>query len=199
MKEKQEGLTLLEMCISLILFTIMLEGLWGFFANIYGDYIQFTLQTTLNSEASTIEDYISEYIRSADKIKITTEDGVIEVAGSPKNVEVYKAQLKKIEGIVKTPKANGSGFYEKKSQVIMSPAEQGKGTYKLTYSVAGSGTNNLISDQIEHIKVSSKEASNLIIFECSLQKAGETNERLKVNRQFTESIANKETYSKATQ
>ena len=194
MKQKREGFTLLEMCMSLILFTIMLEGLWGFFTNIYVDYIQFMLQTALNSEASTIEDYISEYIRSADKIKITTEDGIIEVVGSPNNVEVHKAHLKKIEGIIKTPKADGSGFYEKKSDVVRSLDEKGNEVYKLTYSVNGSGTSNLISDEIESIKVTSKKASNLVIFECRLQKAGETNERLKVSRKFTESIANKEAY-----
>lgn len=195
MKQQEEGFTLLEMCACLILFAIMLEGLWGFFNQFYMDSIQFNQQTALNNEASIIEDYISQYIRTADHITITTtDDGIIEVTGSDKNQEIENADLKKIEAVIQIPKSYGSGFLEKKSKVTvesLSSIEEGKGAYKLTYSVDGIATNNLISDQIENIKVSSKKESNTVIFDCTIKKRGETNERLIVRKQFTESIAYK--------
>lgn len=206
MKENEEGFTLLEMCISFILFAIMLESIWGFFSTIYINYLQFAHQVSINSEVMNVEDFIKQEIRLADKVLIITTSGEqIEVTykTSTNNIEVKDKSLKTIKYMVKMPKTNGPGYKEKECEITLdtvSTIDMAKGTQKLSYSVKSIGgipvvTNNtVISEMIENIKVTSYKDSDLVEFTCEFQKRNETNNRLKITKKFTESLEYKEHY-----
>lgn len=206
MKENEKGFTLLEMCVSFVLFAIMLESVWGFFSTIYINYIQFDQQVSINSEATTVEEFIKQELRAADKVRIITTTGEqIEVTykASPNNVEVMDKPLETIKYMVRIPKTSGAGYEEKECEITLTeilPIDATKGTYKLSYSVKSIGgttvrTNNtVISEMIENIKVTSYKDSDLIEFTCAFQKINETNSRLKMTKKFTESLEYKEHY-----
>ena len=206
MKRREQGFTLLEISVCFILFAILLEALWGFFGNIYGEFLMFDKKVALDNEADTIESFLRDYIRQADKIKITTQDGkTIEVIlappdTNPNNLDVINGDLQEIEIEKKQFNAASSAYETKNSKVIVgntsSPTgKQGKLqlTYQALSGVGGSnvGSPKLISDQIENIKVTSKKDSDLVEFTCTVHKNGETNDRLKVTFRFTEALSYK--------
>ena len=206
MKKREQGFTLLEISVCFILFAILLEALWGFFGNIYGEFLMFDKKVALDNEADTIESFLRDYIRQADKIKITTQDGkTIEVilappGTNPNNLDVIDGDLKEIEIEKKQLNVAGSAYETKNSKVIVgntsSPTgKQGKLqlTYQALSGVGGSnvGSPKLISDQIENIKVTSKKDSDLVEFTCTVHKNGETNVRLKITFRFTEALTYK--------
>lgn len=205
-KRNEEGFTLLETCISFILFAIMLESIWGFFSTIYINYLQFEQQVSINSEVVNVEDFIKQEIRSADKVLILTTSGEqIEVTykASINNVEVKDKLLKSIKYRVKIPKTTGIGYQVKECEIILdtvSTIDETKGTKKLSYSVKSIGgipvvTNHtVISEMIENIKVTSYKDSDLVEFTCEFQKRNESNNRLKITKRFTESLEYKEHY-----
>ena len=206
MKRREQGFTLLEISVCFVLFAILLEALWGFFGNIYGEFLMFDKKVALDNEADTIESFLRDYIRQADKIKITTQDGkTIEVIlappdTNPNNLDVINGDLQEIEIEKKQFNAASSANETKNSKVIVgntsSPTgKQGKLqlTYQALSGVGGSdvGSSKLISDQIENIKVTSKKDSDLVEFTCTVHKNGETNDRLKVTFRFTEALSYK--------
>ncbi len=206
MKRREQGFTLLEISVCFVLFAILLEALWGFFGNIYGEFLMFDKKVALDNEADTIESFLRDYIRQADKIKITTQDGkTIEVIlappdTNPNNLDVINGDLQEIEIEKKQFNAASSAYETKNSKVIVgntsSPTgKQGKLqlTYQALSGVGGSdvGSSKLISDQIENIKVTSKKDSDLVEFTCTVHKNGETNDRLKVTFRFTEALSYK--------
>lgn len=206
MRENEEGFTLLEMCISFILFAIMLESIWGFFSTIYINYIQFAQQVSINSEAINVEDFIKQEIRLADKVLIITTSGEqIEVTykTGTNNIEVKDKLLKSIKYMVKIPKTPGPGYREKECEITLdtvSTIDTTKGTQKLSYAVKSLGgvpvvTNNtVISEMIKNIKVTSYKDSDLVEFTCEFQKRDESNNRLKIIKKFTESLEYKGHY-----
>lgn len=206
MQENEQGFTLLEVCVSFILFAIMLESIWGFFSNIYSNYIQFNQQVSINSEATTVEDFIKQELRAADKVLIITTTGEqIEVTykASKYNIEVKDKGLKKIKYRVKVPKTSGIGYDEKECEMVLtrtSSTDATKGAYQLNYSVTFKGggsvgyNKTLVSEMIENIKVTRYKDSDLVEFSCTFQKKNETNSKLKITKKFTESLEYKEYY-----
>ncbi len=216
MRKQEKGFTLLEIAVCFILFAILLESLYGFFGNIYTEFIQTDTKLALNSEADMIESFLSDYIRGADKIKITIKDGadvkVIEVmqpktvprvATDPNNLnndEIIDLPLVKIETERKEvdTTTSPSSYKINKSEIELTdnptPRTGKQGEMQLNYRAlpGTSGGPKLISDQIENIKVSRKKDSDLVEFTCTVHKANETNERLKVTIKFSESLAYKE-------
>ncbi len=214
MQKRNKGFTLLEISVCFVLFAILLEALWGFFSNIYGEYMQFDKKVALNNEADAIEGFLRDYIRQADKIKITTQDGkVIEVIlaptvavplPNPNNEDVLDIELKEIEIEKKQLNAAGTAYEIKNSKVFVSNntspiGKQGrlKLSYLLLSGVGGSGvgSSKLISDQIENIKVTHKKDTDLVEITCTIHKNGETNNRLKKTFKFTEDLTYKERLS----
>ena len=207
MRKNEKGFTLLEVCVSLILFAIMLESIWGFFSTIYINYIRFNEQVKISSEATTVEDFIVQEIRGADKVRIktTTPGEQIEVTykGSTSNVEVKDKSLERIQYMIEIPNPTGGGYKEKECEIILtpiSPTDEKKGKYQLSYSVKSIGgvavtTNNtIVSEMIENIKVTRYKDSDLVEFTCTLHKINETQNRLKLTKKFTESLEYKEHY-----
>lgn len=206
MQENEKGFTLLEVCVSFILFAIMLESICGFLSNIYSNYIQFNQQVSINSEATTVEDFIKQELRAADKVLIITTTGEqIEVTykASKHNIEVKDKSLQKIQYRVKVPKTSGIGYEEKECEMVLtrtSSTDATKGTYQLNYSVTFKGggsvgsNKTLVSEMIENIKVTRYKDSDLVEFSCAFQKKNETNSKLKITKKFTESLEYKEHY-----
>lgn len=206
MKRNEGGFTLLETCISFVLFAIMIESIWGFFSTIYINYLQFEQQVSMNSERINVEDFIKREIRSADKVRILTTSGEqIEVTykTSTNNVEVKDKLLKSIKYRVKVPKTIGIGYEEKECEIVLrtvSTIDGTKGTKELSYSVKAKGgipvaTNyTVISEMIENIKVTSYKDSDLVEFTCEFQKRNENNNKLKITKRFIESLEYKEHY-----
>ena len=206
MKKNERGFTLLEMCISFILFAIMLESIWGFFSNIYRNYIQLNQQVSLVSEATNVEEFIKQEIRAADRVLITTTTGEhIEVIykESPNNIDVKNKALKKIQYMVKVPKTSGIGYEKKECELVLSPissVDGTKGNYRLSYSVKSIGgipvvTNNtVVSEMVESIKITSYKNSDLVEFTCEFQKKDEENNRIQLTKKFIESLEYKQHY-----
>lgn len=194
MKEKEQGFTLLEMMVCFIIFGIFLECLWGFYTHIHINHVTFNQQVKLTSEGDNIEAFIRESIRDAKKVKITTSGsggvGEEEIESGHMN-DVQQLELIKIEF---TRVVDEGGTPTEKSCMLEitnnGASDIGKGAHNLVYKVDSS--EKIISDQIENIKVTSKKDSNLVTFECVLCKKDETNSRLKVTKQFSESLAYKE-------
>ena len=171
---------MLDISVCFVLFAIFLEGLGGFFGNFYGEFIIFAKKVALNNEADAVVSFLRTYIREAEKIKITTEDGdIIEVILSGTHPEIVEKTLATIE-------VDGSKTI--KLEAISTPtANQGKMVLKYT----SGGTSKVISDKIENIKVTREKNSDIVEFTCTIHKAGEANDRTKVVIKFAESLAYK--------
>ena len=222
MKKITKGFTLLEVSVCFVLFAILLELLWGFFGNIYTEFLQFDKKITLNNEAEMIESFFSDYIRGADKVEITVVKkdalGIIqdqkiievmlpkEIVGgvdlkNPNNIEISDYELSKIEIEKKQLDATGTIYETKNSEIVFSYTVTSEGervSRKLEYQaldgIRGTkkGDAKLISNQIENIKVERNIDSNLIEFICTVHREKEINQRLKITFKFSESIAYKE-------
>lgn len=204
-ERNKKGFTLLETCLSFILFAILLQSIWGFFSNIYIQFIRLEQQVSIISEAAAVTDFIRQEIRSADKVRIVTTLGtIIETnnSGSIDDVQVENESLKSIKYQVKVPRTNGLGYTQKVCEIILSPviANPTKGAQKISYFVksvdgVSVGTNNtVISELIEDIKITCYKDSNLVEFTCEVYKKNETNPKLKMIKKFTESLEYKERY-----
>lgn len=218
MRKDVKGFTLLEIAVCFVLFAILLEALWGFFGNIYGEFMQFDKKITLNNEADAIESFLKDYIREADKIKITTADGkIIEVmkakdasgvdpdSNNPNNIEITDAEIKTIETEkTELSSATPPTYITTNSKVELSAFASPTGNqgekqlkYQALDGIGGGnrGTAKLISDQVENIKISRKKDSDLVELTCTLHKKDETNERLKVIFKFSVNLSYKERLS----
>lgn len=195
MKVKEKGFTLIEVIMAIMLFGILLEGIGGFFSTTYTAFTQFDKKVILNNEATAVEDFMRDYIRRADEIKIfVTRPTIIEpiqvYPNANPSTTISGETLKYIEIVRKVQTAaSGGGIVEtiEKCKIELAPNyASDQGAYKLKYIV---GTNErIISDQIENIKIAITKDSNLVEIECMIAKKSEMSERLKVTVKFTESL-----------
>lgn len=205
MKEKEKGFTLLEMSLSFTLFAILLESIWGIFSVIYMQSIELEQQIKLSHEAVSVEEFIRQEIRSADKVCITTTLGDQIQTNDLKNlkgIEVKDQPLKSIKYQIKIPKTNGLGYTQKECEMVLFTitSDTTRGAKKLNYIVRSIGgtsviaNSTLVSEMIENIKVTRYKNSNVVEFTCEIQKKNESNPRLKIVRKFTESLEYKGYY-----
>lgn len=202
MMVKEKGFTLLEVILAIMLFGILLEGIGGFFSGIYKEFTYFDTKVVLNNEATAIEDFMRDYIRMADEIKIfikrpTITDPIQVYPQTNSSTTISGETLSYIEIVRKTQTtASGGGIVEtveKCNIQLEGNKDKGQGSYKLYYVVKNNGVENkrVISDQIENIKIAIAKDSNLVEIECMVGKENETDPRLKTTVEFTESLAYK--------
>lgn len=183
--KKLKGFTLIEMSISLLIGSIVLQTLLGFYLQIYKESQLFHEQVYLRNEAYNIENYLRLYIRQAEKIKvITTEGHVIEplseendvIEESLASITIFREVQNEKKDITLILEPNG-------------PEEKKWGEKKLYYY----GNANIISYQIKDIKVTSFKDRNELIFTGSVHLKGEGKPK-EYTFTFTESIAHKKAY-----
>lgn len=188
MKKKERGFTLLEAVVALVLFSLLLQSLLNFFGTMYVNAKEFQEKAYLMDNARSVNDFIREKIRENEKVEIETSAGIIEPVAKGDTVSEIDGQLKEIKlyttgntSIKLSVLKDGTGNYY-----------PGKGKYKLEYW--SGGTPSLISDQIEDIEVKREANSEIVEFTCKFNKHDETNEILKLEETFTESLAYKKKF-----
>lgn len=189
---KEKGFTLLELCMCLVLFGIFIECLDGFLTQCTMRYKQYRSQLELTNEGQNVEDFIRNGIRKADKVQIKTESGkviqAINQSLGQQESDIENEKLVKIE-CVSTVIEDGRQMTKKYRLEVKKSGEDYSGQYALVYN--GGDVSNIISEQIEHIRVTREKGSNRVQFECSLQKKDQTNIPLNYTKCFSESIENK--------
>lgn len=186
---KEKGFTLLELCMCLVIFGVFIECLGGFFNQCSMRYRQYREQLELTQEGQNVEDFIRDCIRRADKVQIKTESGkVIEAIDQALGVQasdIESERLWKIE-CVRTAVEKGTRITEKYRLEMKKSGGNYSGKYALVYS--GGYVSNIVSEQIENIKVTKDKDSDRVLFECSLQKENEGNTRINYTKCFSESL-----------
>lgn len=197
MKKSNQGFTLIEITLSIILFAVMLDGLMSFCAHMTYEYSQFKQLEQLKQNAVNVQDFITYYIRTADKVEVVATP-VTE--WQDKGLREGAKQLKHITCIFETINKKNPGKVEVKQcqlaldEILLTAEMQGSGKYKLVYQVIEnnqSKNNNLISDLVDQIIIYEDVINHAVEFECRFKKREEENERLAVTKLFIESLAYK--------
>ncbi len=178
MNKNQSGFGLLETICSFMIFIFLLQGLWGFFSNIYFNYMVFNKQVELDNKGESIESFIKTYIREADLVKIHAGGEVI-TYDSDLDRTYEELRLLKIE--LETTTSS--------KESITATIEYNPLAKQLSYKNKGK---NIIADDIDNITVSRLEGSNLIEFSCELSTQINSDDpesqRKKVTTDFSQSI-----------
>lgn len=189
-RRNEKGVTFIESILAVLLLGILMSWQGDFFINLYRNYLSFNKEVQLMNEAKVVEDFIREIIRTADKVIITGRaDGrIIEVQSEDKQtLECQEFDLVKIKGIQYLTSNQVKTVYIMLEPIISPSITQGK--YRLVYRVGSeSGTYNLISDQIETIKLFKSSQSNFIKFNMVFNQSDEINSEKRVIQVFTESL-----------
>lgn len=189
-RRNEKGVTFIESILAVLLLGILMSWQGDFFINLYRNYLSFNKEVQLMNEAKVVEDFIREIIRTADKVIITGRaDGrIIEVQSEDKQtLEGQEFDLVKIKGIQYLTSNQVKTVYIMLEPIISPSITQGK--YRLVYRVGSeSGTYNLISDQIETIKLFKSSQSNFIKFNMVFNQSDEINSEKRVIQVFTESL-----------
>ena len=200
--KKIRGFTLIEMCIAMVLFSILLEMLGTFYLQIYKDDIQFNKQMQLINEANNVEAFIKNCIREAEEIRLITVEGEVinvgEMPSSKKNKDVVDQTLDKIE-FTREIKGKDGSYQRKRCSLCVNSQKvdiEVKGKYKLAYRVWNGGilSSNTVSENIESIKVTHYENSNFVEFACKLQQENQEGSQLSYTKTFMESLNYKKYY-----
>ena len=154
-RANQRGFSLLEAILALLLFALLMDGLFDFFGKTYADYVRFDNKATNINETRAISDFIRNEIRGADEVTIKLADGTIITKGTLMGIT-----LTTLSNITTTTGGMGS--------VLKLESISGSQNYKLTYNA--NDRTSLISDQIETIFVDKKKDSQLINFKCQVCK-----------------------------
>lgn len=184
MKAKESGFTLLEAIIAVALFAILLQFLLNFFTSMYVRTKAFQQKAYLEDQARVVKDFVREQIRKSKRVEIEYEGGsnkITNITEDVDNFEVIDQPLMTIvldDGKKISLKSNASG-------------SEKEGKLQLVY-IGGGTTPNLISDEIDSIKVTRKKDSDYIAFTCVFCKKGESDRNLILTRTFSESLAYKQ-------
>ena len=172
----QKGFSLLEAVLALLLFALLMDGLFDFFGKTYADYIRFDNKVTNMNEARVISDFIRSEIRGADEVAILlVEDEKMITKG---NLEAITG--KTLKSITTTTGNMGSVL-----SLDATPSEPAE--YKLTYNAGG--RSSLISNQIQTILVDKKQDSQIVTFHCQVYKKNQKDSGSeKMESTFSESL-----------
>ncbi len=208
MHKQEQGFTLLEAAIALVLFCLLLQGLLNFFAVMYSNSKHLEQKAYLMDNARAINNFIGEKIKEATNVEIELTKS-LNNAGTPNDPTddtwanadwAYRlitpilipsdntAREGRLSRIVLQDKVGNITYIDLK---FTSSADNNKGYYQLVYVSGTSATESLISDRIQNIKVTRKKDSDIVEFSCELSKKNETFNYLKIKEVFTESLAYK--------
>ena len=186
MKKKEEGFTLLELLIAVLLLSIFLASVWQLFSIAYLRYHQNQVRMELDNSARNVAQFIQNEVRKADTVRITTDAGVINpIMGAADNINVSG-------NLVKIELQNGVQSYS--LEIQSTGTDKKKGIYTLQYVTTESGavTRIPISDLIQELKATRSKDSDEVSFYCELNRQNEKDDILKIKLTFTESLAYKE-------
>ena len=96
-KKSVSGFTLMEMMLTIIIFSAVTLGISYTFSEIYAYYLQQTYYEDVANYGNTWADEIVDYIRAAEKITLTSRDGyrVIEIKYYKKDPDTGEINLEK--------------------------------------------------------------------------------------------------------
>ncbi|PHV72339.1 hypothetical protein CS063_02355 [Sporanaerobium hydrogeniformans] len=176
----QKGFSLLEAVLALLLFTLLLEGLFDFFAKTYAGYVYFDHKATNINEARVVSDFIRREIREADEVAIHLMDTTVITRGNMEGVT--GSTLKQIM-------TTSAGMGLRTLKLEANATTEGA-RYKLSYN--SGGRTALVSNQIEDIIVRKATDSQLISFQCKIYKKNQNYKSQRMESTFTENLYYKE-------
>ncbi len=198
-RSRQKGFTLIEVAVTLLLFSLTMGVLWEFFSNTYSTYVMFDKKSMLSDQSRITTSFIREEIRSAEGITIEVLTGAA-LSLEEVNPPSATGPTHEIKGILSQIKfanqTTGPGILKKKRSIKMetnTTTQGGLGKYRLIYTAGG--TSSLISDKVENIKVIRDADSSVVQFECIFNEDGETQSTQIIRNIFSESLEYKEKYS----
>lgn len=180
---KERGVTLLEAIFSIAIFTILLQILLQFFMTIYVDTKVFERKAYLEDNARAVKTFICEQVAESKAVQIECKGGgqITPILEAGDNSDIADQELKQI-------------LLDGEKKIVMTKSnskDQNAGHYLLNY--LGNGwTTNLISDQIDSLKVTRHKDSDYVEWTCVLAKKGESNPDLKETMTFTTPLGHKE-------
>lgn len=183
-KKNHLGYSLLEAVMVILLSAYVLQAVFGFFYQVYSETWRFQEEIIYDEKARSVSQFIGEQIKSAEQIEIIVQtlegDAVItpnesleagEIIGNLKAIKMYST--KGIQGVIK----------------LTANRDERKGKYSLVYVADSSGTQNLICDEIEAVKVKCANLEGYIKFEC---KVGSINSKNKAQINWVQCLRYKE-------
>lgn len=184
--KKEQGFTLLEMIITILLFSMFLSAFTLFFGTVYRNYTKFQTQVKLANEERIISEFIRDEIRLAEQITIKVKPANLPALDiywdkALPTADITEATLMEInireKGKVATIKLEGL------------PVTAGA-KYKLSYR--SNGTTMVISEIIENLTISQKKQSDILSFTCVVGEKASTSEKL--TSRFEEVLTYKKPY-----
>jgi prepilin-type N-terminal cleavage/methylation domain-containing protein len=169
----QKGFTVLEVIVALLLFSLLMGSLWQFYGETYRGYISFDQQSDLSEQSRLVTSFIREEIRLSDQVTIVVET---DVAGTKQTKEIHPPVIPKTEdssalreGELKRIKLNTLSSSRKTSRELwlkdnVLPLKD-MGRYSLYYNA--NGTDSLISDKVDNIKITREQDASTVQFECT--------------------------------
>lgn len=177
---KQNGFSLLEMVMSIMLSAILLQVMAVTVSSIYEGSVRFQAKVNYSDQTRLISDFIRDEIRSAVQVNIKVQGGSKVIEGVDLGIEGVLDEIKYVtaENTIGEIKLRKNSMYNLK-----------QGKYSLLYEGKESDTQNLISDLVNDLQVVRTAGSDYITFTCLI---GEQNQTRAKQMTFTESLAYKE-------
>lgn len=191
MKTKsQRGFTLLEVVFALLLFSFVMGLIWFFYNAVYINNIRFNTSSQLTESVRTISNTIKNDLRLADYItvEIEQEDGSIKSINPGHDFETITGKLSMIHLYTKDKPQLG---YRTIQLIRNDNPKHEQGAYSLIYKYED-GTNAIICDQLQDIKVTVYKGNTNIYFDCTVESGSvKVGEEMTLDASFSESLKNK--------
>lgn len=200
MRRKEQGFTLLEAAIAILLFAILLQLLVNFFLNVYINSKNLENKTNLMNSANAVNAMIKEKVREADSVQfVLTDDSKIDpIQDASGNLAIPLGDLKEIRFC---SEVSGSTQYTTIKVAPRTGDPKKKGKYVLAYetnsALGGTPTSSsVISDQINSVQVKRNKDSDDVLIKIVYQvETPQKTSKDAVVDSFSVSLAYKKTVS----
>lgn len=187
MRVGEKGVTLLESVLAMVLGAIFLQLLLHGSMVIYGEMKDFNQMVHLQNEARWVKDFISSQIRQSEDVEIFYKESLTPITPN----ESPKTQINIVEGTFQTIKLDQGNkeinLLQQDKEKHLDEESKALGRHRLVYvggKLKGNVTQNLISNQIESIKVTRHADANHVVFTCLFCKKEEKDPALKTEISF---------------